>query len=596
MESCQGSEIANKRTVLLYLLVFRWLSLVYVLLFFLVQRPFFGSLNFAALFLAILYVLFFTVFHKIIYERVSKKPFLLGIDLLLCALFLIFGGWPKAWFLFSLTPLMAAALFWGYTQGFIFAAVICAVYLSTIRLSGALLQRQDLVRLDNLLFPTVGFLFGILAFTFFLGKRERNLKFIEGLEEKLAQKSVELDGAGSRFAGKIIEMVRGAIPVITLKDPAKILLVLTENARKLVGAEKAVSALLDRKRGKVEIDHSTLVVKGRKDQHLESWWKDELDEMARIIYETERHPERSKGEEVFGCLLRKSNKETSLICLPLKANDKYIGVLSVLNTYPYFFADDEINLLAALADQAAAAIAALRRSSGPPKTSNTQLEKELERITTKCLQSQEAERKRISRELHDNTAQSLTHLVIRMQKLNRSILPEQTELKNSISKLIAIAERTLEEVHEMAFQMRPAVLEDLGLVETINWYISHYLGTATLAVNFASAEKNVKFPPHVEIAVLRIVQEGLTNIRKYAKASEAFVNLELKDEELIVTIQDNGEGFDIEETLAKSTEKKSLGIMGMKERAELLGGSLEITSHLGEGTRIVANIPLKFKR
>jgi signal transduction histidine kinase len=453
--------------------------------------------------------------------------------------------------------------------------------------------------MPSFLFSIAIFIFAAAAVILFFYQRQKNLKSLEDLQAKLSQESSKLDEAESIATNKVIEVALGAISMMSLKETAKIQALLAEQTRKVTQAEKAVVALFDRKSGAVRIDPGTVVVKGRKDQHMESWWKDQLNEMTKLVLDRESQPESGESPEeselLADCVLRKSSENSSLLCVPLKANNRYIGILAALNTYPYFFTDDEINLLSVLAQQAAAVLTELERSKGHAEVTDSEFEKELERVTTQCLQSQEAERKRISRELHDNTAQSLTHLVIRLQKINILISSEQIDLKNSMSKLIEIAEHTLEDVHEMAFQMRPAILEDLGLVETIRWYISHYLGTATLSVNFATKEKEVRLPPHVEIAVLRIIQEALTNIRKYAQASEAFVSLDLAGDEFVVAIKDNGIGFDVEETLAKSAEKKALGIKGMKERAELLGGSLEIISQPGQGTRITANIPLRFR-
>lgn len=602
MQLTLDSEVKNREVCFFYLLIFRWLALAYVLFFIIVQKSIFQLLNHYVLFFALFYVFCLTLLRSFIVKYLSEKPVILGADLFLCVLFLIFGGWARAWFFYSLTPIAAAALFWGSVQGCVFATTICIIHFASPGIDANLLTKsQDFIRFDNALFPIASFAFATGAAIVFASQRQKSAMIQEGLLADVCKASNELKEAESQYANKIVKAMRGALSMVGLTDHAEILSLLVEETRELTEAEKVAAVLFDRKGGKVKIDFDTLVVKGRKDQHLESWWGEELNKIAKTVVEKES---RREGREHLqenrtsaDRALLKSNKDTSLLCIPLKVGNKYVGILSAFNTYPYFFTDEEIEMLSVLADQAALALTDSQRSKDRPKVSNLEFEKELERITTKCLQSQEAERKRISRELHDNTAQSLTHLVMRLQKVHDTMIPaEQEELKKSMAKLIEISEHTLEEVHEMAFQMRPAILEDLGLIETIRWYISHYLGTATLAVNFATLQKEVKLPPHVEIAVLRIIQEGLTNIRKYARAAEAFVDLELIGDELVVTIKDDGEGFDVEKTLAKSAEKKSLGLKGMKERAELLGGSLEIISHTGDGTKITATVPLRFKR
>jgi signal transduction histidine kinase len=597
----QGSEsqAREKKTFLLYLLVFRWLSLAYVAIFFILKIAPFQPLHYWTLSLAILYSLALTAFQNRINDTLSAKRVLILADLLLCVLFLFLGGWPKAWFFYALTSILVAIDYGGVPQGLAASVAVSLGYLLSAEFTAApLLGNRNLVRFDSLFFPTMGFTFAAAAAAALSRQRQKRLSSTQELQEELSRQAAALEEAESRFSGRIIELVQGAIPMITQRESQKIINLLAEQAKKALGAEKIVAALFRRGSGRVEVDPGTVVVKGKRDQHLESWWMGELNEMTSMVTDRERQRGDGENEGQFSadCLLRKSDKNTSMICVPLKADNRYLGLLSALNTYPYFFADDQIDILAALADQAAAALSATKQSKTPRRMSNSEFEKELERVTTKCLQSQEAERKRISRELHDNTAQSLTHLVIRLQKLNASLPEESQEIRSSLSKLISMAERTLEEVHEMAFQMRPAILEDLGLSETINWYLSHYVGTATFVVDFTSTKKEEKLPPHVEIAVLRIVQEALTNIRKYAKASEVHVDLSPKEDELILTIHDNGEGFDVEKTFGESAEKKSLGLMGMQERAELLGGSLEILSHPGEGTKITAVIPLRITK
>ncbi len=601
MQLSTDSEIVNKKRVFLYLLVFRWISLGYVLLFLITQKSFFKPYNYWVFYFAILYLFVLTLFQNTALTYVSQKPVFAGIDLTLCLLFVILGGWPKTWFFYSLTPIIISALFWGYIQGFIFTAIIGITYMLSVYLNGAyFIGEENFIRFDSFVFPVTGVLFAAALSTLLFRTRNTSLGSFKELQSQLSQSDDKLKEAEARYFSKIVELVHGAASVISRDEPIEVLSALAESAKKLIKAQKIAVALFDRKSGIVKIDAQTLVVKGRKDQHLESWWKEEFNKITKDIVSKERYQESDEsseeGELATDYVFRKSNKDTSMICVPIQARNRFIGILSAFNAYPYFFTDSEINVLSAIADQAAAVLSKLKRSRERPKAKNSELEREIEDITTRCLQAQEAERKRISRELHDNTAQSLTHLVIRLQKLDASIPNEQTDLKKTMSKLIGIAERTLEEVHEMAFQMRPAILEDLGLVETINWYISHYLGTATLTVNFASAEKEVKLPPHVEIAVLRIIQEALTNIRKYAHASEAFVKLDLVDEELLVSIEDNGEGFDVEKIMTESAEKKSLGLKGMAERTELLGGSLEIISQPGEGTKITATVPLRIRK
>ena len=209
----------------------------------------------------------------------------------------------------------------------------------------------------------------------------------------------------------------------------------------------------------------------------------------------------------------------------------------------------------------------------------------------KIMRVQEEERKRISRELHDETSQSLTSIIVGLR-----VLAEQVKNPGERDKVLLmrdLASTTLDAVHNMAIELRPVLLDDLGLVAAAQKYIANYSKQYNIVmhVEFNNLSRE-RFATEVEITLYRIIQEALTNIVKHAKASEVWVSLHKTQTKLMLIINDNGVGFNIE--LFKSTHSRvSLGIYGMGERVALVEGIFDIKSAIGQGTKIFVEIPLQ---
>jgi len=212
----------------------------------------------------------------------------------------------------------------------------------------------------------------------------------------------------------------------------------------------------------------------------------------------------------------------------------------------------------------------------------------------KIIRVQEEERKRISRELHDETSQSLTSIIVGLR-----VLAEQVQSSAERDKLLHmrdLARTTLEAVHDMAVELRPVLLDDLGLVAAAQKFIANYAKQYNILIHadFNNLSRE-RFATEVEIALYRILQEGLTNIIKHAKATQVWVSLYKTQTKLILVIKDNGVGFNLE--LFKNTHSRtSLGIYGMGERVALVGGIFDIESAIDQGTKIFVGIPLEVKK
>lgn len=208
------------------------------------------------------------------------------------------------------------------------------------------------------------------------------------------------------------------------------------------------------------------------------------------------------------------------------------------------------------------------------------------RYVSGVIAAQEDERKRIARELHDSTSQSLTSLMVGLRALADAV-PDATA-QNRAAELRAVAAQTLEEVHALAWQLRPSVLDDLGLAAALERYVSECRRRYGLEIDLAAQGLDARLPHEVETALYRIVQEGLTNVARHAHATTASVIVERRNGAVRAIIEDNGCGFDSAAGLAEGR----LGLYGIRERAELLGGALTVESAPGQGASLFVEIPV----
>ncbi len=214
----------------------------------------------------------------------------------------------------------------------------------------------------------------------------------------------------------------------------------------------------------------------------------------------------------------------------------------------------------------------------------------LQKMSEQVLAAQEDERKRIARELHDETAQSLTTLLIRLKILEKA--RTAGEMRGQIDELRELTAATLEAVRKLAVELRPATLDDLGLVAALEGYTDSYGAHMPVRVAFSADgfdDRDGRLPPQVELVLYRVVQEALTNVAKHADAREVRVQLRRRPDEVIAAVADDGQGFDVEDMMR--SRERGLGLFGMQERLALVGGQLVIDSSPGHGTRIHARVP-----
>ena len=212
-------------------------------------------------------------------------------------------------------------------------------------------------------------------------------------------------------------------------------------------------------------------------------------------------------------------------------------------------------------------------------------------LLDKIMTAQEDERRRISRELHDEIGQSLTSLLVGLRAAEDEARSEGMGAR--VNDLRKITSTTLQEVQRLAKGLRPSVLDDFGLEEAIARYGAEFSSTYGIEVDVAQHwQSKDRLAPAVETALYRIVQEALTNVGKYAKATTVSILLQQNPAQIRLIVEDDGQGFDVQAVVQKAAAGAHLGLHGMRERTLLLNGSISIESSAGTGTTIYVNIPL----
>lgn len=280
----------------------------------------------------------------------------------------------------------------------------------------------------------------------------------------------------------------------------------------------------------------------------------------------------------------------ALISVPLRSEQAVVGVLNVASAMPHQFSKGDMHLLHSIGDQLGVAIEQAKL--------HDRLRNAIERyrqLARQTLLAQEEERRRIARELHDETSQSLSGLALNLQALvNMSEMSDthDDEFRAMLKKTHSLAVQIGTEVSRLMKSLRPTLLDTLGLFPAIRQYSESNLGPLGTNLSFECRGIAEPLPPEVEVGFFRFAQGAIGNIARHSEAKNVSVELEYSTDELTLRISDDGKGFDVSQIKGIEESGRGRGLFSMKERIALLGGRCSVVSHPGQGTKVTAKVPI----
>lgn len=282
-----------------------------------------------------------------------------------------------------------------------------------------------------------------------------------------------------------------------------------------------------------------------------------------------------------------SDELPSVLCVPLRSENWVLGVMSLANqSEAGRFTDRELQQAQALANQVAVGMekAWLYREV-------QRREQMLRRLLERVVAAQEEERRRIARELHDETGQALTALVTGLGALQATVASDPYLAEQRLKDLLQVGLQAMDEIDRLIADLRPTLLDDLGLVAALRWLVESNRDRLP-PVELKLSLGKTRLPPHLEVELFRIAQESVKNIIRHANAKHVRISLRAEPGRVLLVVEDDGAGFDPQAAMDPLSPRPAWGLLGMKERAEGLGGSMAIDSRLGSGTRITVEVPL----
>ena len=211
-------------------------------------------------------------------------------------------------------------------------------------------------------------------------------------------------------------------------------------------------------------------------------------------------------------------------------------------------------------------------------------------MIVRIVEAQESERQKLSRQIHDGPAQALSNFVLQSEIAMRLFEKDQDLARQELANMKTAATGTLQKIRDFIFDLRPMMLDDLGLVPTVKRYVDAFKDKSGIPTTLTVTGQERRLESVREVMIFRGLQELLSNARNHAQATQVRVSLDTDDTRVRVIVEDNGRGFDVE--AAFSGPQRTIGLAGLKERIELLGGALQIDSQPGQGTRVVMDVPV----
>jgi signal transduction histidine kinase len=271
--------------------------------------------------------------------------------------------------------------------------------------------------------------------------------------------------------------------------------------------------------------------------------------------------------------------------IPLTDNERTLGCVALhWHTIPEKITSQELAILSGIATQIGITL------------ENVYLLEELRRkeeirgrLLERVISVQEEERERIARELHDETGQLLTALMVNTELLKAEPEFQSVSSQERLEEILSLLSKAMEDIHNLSLDLHPKILNELGLVSAIRWYAKNHLGRWGIDFNITANNLDHSLSARQEICLFRVTQEAITNVIRHAQAQRVDIEIGIDVESVYLSVRDDGTGFDMD----PHGGGECLGLRGMEERVSFLGGQIDISSSPGKGTKVSANIPLR---
>ena len=536
------------------IMAFRWITLVLALAQVFMPRstPGFGGLSFAAI------ALFHTVLTTIlVFRRVRRRALFVVYDATVCGLLLLLSGASLGSYgAYAASSVLLSAFLFGSAAGLSSAAIVVAFFIAT----------RYVASVSDIIFAAPGF--GVLIeityviILFFIAIFFAQVSLIIKRHKDTAKRLEEnIDTLSSIY--DVASMISSKFYLDDILESV------VDHAKRIIKTDKTVLHLIDIDARKRALSRHMVAVRGRRSEHPETWWRAQIEDIAEEVMA-------SAQERLIAHAPTEDGSAGSwLLCVPVKVKDRSVGLLSAMNSYDKGFTDNDISALKILASFAAVAI------------ENARL------INRAQLLLVADERNRIAKDMHDGLAQSLFSLVLNLQVCRKKIDDDPQSVKEKMGEMQTVASQGMAELRRYIYDLRPKNLEDMGLIGAIGFHLEEInkLNGSTGRLRTYGKRRNLS--PRAESAIYRVVQEATNNIVKHAKVDSFTVSLKYQEDRVELIIRDKGQGFNVESALAAAKNRKTFGLMSMRERIVEQGGELGIDSGPNGGTEIRVSLPVE---
>jgi signal transduction histidine kinase len=340
----------------------------------------------------------------------------------------------------------------------------------------------------------------------------------------------------------------------------EVLETIVERAKWLTNTEKAALILVHENTDSLDAD--TIVVRGRREQHLQEWWSTELSDVAPNVFR----------EGVTYLNLDRAN-DAWLLCAPISVKDRPVGLLAAINSREHQFTEDQVDFLTILGAFAATAI------------ENARLAEQTKYVLLA------SERDRIAREMHDGISQSLFSVALGLEVCRKQVTRDPNAVAMRLEELQQMVDVSRSELRRFIYDLRPVKLQELGLVGAIEYWIHEVTSGESIEGRVGVEGDEGTLTPSAESCLYRVAKESVSNVVKHSGATKFEVVLDYAPEAVALRVSDNGTGFDRESLPEPRDEGMSVGLRSMEERVRREKGRLDVVSEQGKGTTIYARLP-----